>query len=441
MRKWIIATAVLLTVPMVGAAAVIVAPPVQEQLVEGHTVFSVIQVRNSSEADREEFAAAVAVLVREYTSYSNYGYTRFPGVLWFNDQYLVNPLTAQTVSSPAPERFPCGAVIAVNSGDPVPLAANGMPVVPAGATYVESYHITDPNDNAWDVDKWSLDPDADPLTANSYLMWSVSVRNNQANYGVPDDGTKNLCGPYNDSPGCGTPILPFVDDTPQRPPGYGGQMPFEQDPTYNETQDSITGGPGGEGRFDDAFGNPMCSSADLFNTGPGYTTPNAAKGYSYNAVLYFFLQDLTSFGGIKDHTASTDAPGCHPTTSPAKAWPCPGGDDNAEGNSHQYNLERPWPFQVSEGRNNHGGSSGCGAGDIGAGAQYQHATCNIDVYFGYKEAPLPAVRNYRVYDAEGRTAPYHCHEDKTQYQAGGQTAPPESGLKHYCNEEEFNSAL
>jgi hypothetical protein len=117
---------------------------------------------------------------------------------------------------------------------------------------------------------------------------------------------------------------------------------------------------------------------------------------------------------------------CHPTThpSPAQSWPCPGGNDAAEGNSHPYNPERQWPNQVSEGRNNHGGSSGCGAGDIGAGAQYEHATCNIDIYFGFAQAVRPAVGNYRVWDTEGKTAPYHCHEDMDT-----------------CNEEDFNSNL
>ena len=420
MRKWIIATAVLLTVPMVGAAAVIVAPPVQEQLVEGHTVFSVIQVRNSTdEPDREEFAAAVAVLVREHVTADRFYNNRFPGVLWFNDQYLVNPEGGSQPGAPQPYRYPCGAVIAVNAGDPVPLV-NGVPAVPAAAAYVETYHITDPNGAVWDVDKWAYDPDGDVTTLNSYPMWSVAMKNNPTYYGVPDDGKSNLCAPQPDTAGCGTHVLPITDNTPQRPPGYGGDLPFTQDSTYNDSKDTELARNGaqegaGEGRFRCASGiNP---------DGPGFSNPPArSNGYNYNAVLFFFLNDLTAFGGVKDHSASTDITACHASWD--NAWPCPGGDDNAEGNSHPYNTEREWPFQLSEGRNNHGGSSGCGAGAIGEGAQYEHATCNVDVYFGFKEATLPAVRNYRVYDTEGQTAPYHCHESTTD-----------------CNEEEYNSAL
>lgn len=392
MRKWIIAVAALLTVPMVGAAAVIYAPAEQEQLVEGHTVFTVIETRSSpNETYREEFAAAVAVLVRENVKEIKYG-DRFPGVLWFNDQYLVNPSSSPASTNPIGSRHPCGAVIAVNAGDPLP-QVGGVPVVPATATYVETYHIMDPNNQVWDVDKWSYDPDGDVLTANSFLIWSVPVANNFARYHTPDDGIAR-CEPVTDGTACGVPLMPFTDDTTIAGRNFGNE-----DPVY---YDNST-----EGR--NFRGDRACPP------GIAHTAPNPA--IQYNALLFFFLQDLTDSAGVKDHTnaaTSTDVHGCQ---SGQSQWPCPASNDNAEGNSHRYNpslLNRDetdnWPFKLSEGRGNHGGSTNCGAGNIGGGAQNQHATCNIDIYFGYSAALRPLVPNYRVFDNEGKTAPYHCHD-------------------------------
>lgn len=421
MRKWIIAVAVLLTVPMVGAAAVIVTGPVQEQLVEGHTVFSVIQVRNATEAAKDEFAAAVAVLVRENVREITYA-ERFPGVLWFNDQYLVNPSAGQVQERYDP-RYPCGAVIAVNAGDPLP-TVGGVPVVPATARYVESYRITDPNDAGWEVDKWRYDPDNDPLTANEFTIWSTAVatttRGNvgatAAQYATADDGVTR-CQVVNDtSVGCGVPLLPFTDETPQRPGGYSstGTWPTRENDPYKDNTWNGTSTNLHEGRRQ----HPNSP------TGLCATTNAADSGYrtvSYNAVLYFFLSDLTVFQGVKDHRTgvgadASDISSCQPDTY-NNAWPCPAGNDDREGNSHPYNPEQNWPRQLSEGRNNHGGSSGCGTNTDGTmksgGPQYQHAVCSVDIYFGYSAAGVPVRVFPRVFDVEGRTAPYHCHEHMT----------------------------
>ena len=206
----------LLCVPALGAAApylpVVVPDPAREQLVEGHTVFTVIEVNRTTEVDGDtRFAAAVAVLVRERVSEPLA--LRFPGVLWFNDQYLVAPSTAP---ADVRIRYPCGgAVMAVNRGDPDPrmafvnvhaqagpAEAGGPSAYPAAvdayadadggqanvstttgyaddtdlqtpqrtpsphpsvpseplpnwrfrASYVESYQIVDPNDHTWVVD-------------------------------------------------------------------------------------------------------------------------------------------------------------------------------------------------------------------------------------------------------------------------------------------------
>jgi hypothetical protein len=116
-RMLAVAAVLVMAVPALGAATPIVVPPVPEQLVEGHTVFTVIEIVAATATNETRFAAAVAVLVREYQADNRA--QRFPGVLWFNDQYLVNP--EQNVQNRANFRYPCGgAVIAVNAGDPDP---------------------------------------------------------------------------------------------------------------------------------------------------------------------------------------------------------------------------------------------------------------------------------------------------------------------------------
>lgn len=116
-RMLAVAAVLVMAVPALGAATPIVVPPVPEQLVEGHTVFTVIEIVAATQTNEVRFAAAVAVLVREYQA-RNVA-QRFPGVLWFNDQYLTNPY--QDENDFARFRYPCGgAVMAVNAGDPDP---------------------------------------------------------------------------------------------------------------------------------------------------------------------------------------------------------------------------------------------------------------------------------------------------------------------------------
>ena len=116
-RMLAVAAVLVMAVPALGAATPIVVPPVPEQLVEGHTVFTVIEIVAATATNETRFAAAVAVLVREYQADNRA--QRFPGVLWFNDQYLVNP--TQDAQAGQSFRYPCGgAVMAVNAGDPDP---------------------------------------------------------------------------------------------------------------------------------------------------------------------------------------------------------------------------------------------------------------------------------------------------------------------------------
>lgn len=136
-RMLAVAAVLVMAVPALGAAAPIVVPPVPEQLVEGHTVFTVIEIISGEQTRTNEtrFAAAVAVLVREYNNNARVNAQRFPGVLWFNDQYLVNPEQGDGPGGGASFRYPCGgAVMAVNAGDPDPrmvIARVGTPGVEA----------------------------------------------------------------------------------------------------------------------------------------------------------------------------------------------------------------------------------------------------------------------------------------------------------------------
>lgn len=356
MKTWIIPLAVLMVVPALGAAAPIVVTPVPEQLVEGHTVFTVIEQVNATTTTKTQFAAAVAVLVRE--AISRNVNERFPGVLWFNDQYLVDPV--DNSANKTVFRYPCtGSVMAVNAGGLDPRAAfhpanPGDPV----PIYEESYMVTDPNDNTWNVDKWNYTN----IAASKATFWTVAMKGNDAGYNTPDDGV------------CSTD--PYTDG-------------------------ALSGG-------------------------ANYPTPGATGNVKYNALLFFYLEDLTVAGGTKTHHSGPALPGddasaCETPKTPeqiaaepyfADHWPCPGGNDDSEGNSHPYNPFNGLPVCPNcVGRNNHGGSAGTPAGSTAAppGAlQYSHATRNIDLYYGSN--PAPTVRNYRLLDSEGSLAPFFCED-------------------------------
>lgn len=362
-----------------GAAGPLVLPPQPEQLLEGHTVFTVLEaVRPTNTTTVEEhFAAAVAVLVREYNrGLETTRSTRFPGVLWFNDQYLVEPASSRSVQRDRDTfRYPCsGAVLAVNAGDPVPRDADGVAHVGA-STYIESYLITDVHDHAWNVDRWQT-PAGRPL-------WSVAILGLHAGYVAIDDEKCNG-GTFGDSP-CGGRFYGCALSGP--PASYDGAVS-----TY------VTD-PGDHG-----YRYPCGGSGE-----------KACNPLEYNAVLYFRLKDLVVQGVAKNHTEgatsdwSSDVAGCQESAEPAlEEWPCPASDDDREGNSHPYNPDLPWPAQTHAGRGNHGGSADCGGAD-GARDAECHATRRIDVYFGYGQHP--AERNYWLVDVVGRSAPYHCHED------------------------------
>lgn len=457
-RMLAVAAVLVLAVPVLGAAAPVVVPTATpEQLVEGHTVFTVIEVsRNAQINGTTRFAAAVAVLVREYTSENRN--VRFPGVLWFNDQYLVNPESGE--DGVVDYRYPCGgAVMAVNRGDPDPrvnlagvgvttapgqttwtttgsaphdnvnasvdasgatptasassdalVNSMGLPIVtPATYTYKETYTITDPNDHMWVIDRYNGYSRTSQSLQNApvyqFPVWVVNIMGTPAF--IPDDGSLS-CTPFYDGTlqqtnqlSCGTNAVPAF--------GLGGQ----DDPCAGYAQPSRNGYCySGQPAAD--FGND-CSKAPI---------------RLYNAVLYFKLEDLTDEGAPRTHTtASTDTNGCQQGTE----WTCPSGSDDAEGNSHPFHpttaaghtdtgpctSTSPTP---NPNPTNHGGSAGATPGSAVNGqygplpCDYTHATRDIDIYFsatgrparpaGFGPVAFAGTGPGSFYDAPGSEAPF-----------------------------------
>lgn len=453
-RMLAVAAVLALAVPALGAAAPIVVPPVPEQLVEGHTVFTVIEARIETNVTEERFAAAVAVLVREYQA--ERAQARFPGVLWFNDQYLVNP--EQNRDAVEAFRYPCGgAVLAVNAGDPDPrmvvaklkdggqeaaigqdtnngtwygganpnwygkddpsyneyawvgadtsgdvysdttLGSATHPVELAGtgvgADYRESYLITDPNDHAWIIDVYDFYHRTGTGGAATQVYSSTvwAVNTMGSPVFIPDDGASNC--------------LPFYDLTDdvfaaqkQALCGVGPigvDQPAKDDPCmgYKEPSD-----------------NGYCYGGQSQAAEPVGCDRDAKPLRKYNALLYFKLEDLTNAGATRDHSpASTDTNGCQTGTE----WTCPGGDDNQEGNSHPFHPDAPAHTEAEpcpvgfdpQNPTNHGGSD-----TVYADCTYGHATRNIDVYFSGAGRPFaPAVRTFDVLDLEGSQEAFHDH--------------------------------
>jgi hypothetical protein len=345
--KLVLVSVLFVALTGVGASAVALQiGPVPEQLVEGHIVFTVIETP-PGEFQKNRTAAAVAVLVRErvapHFTWKN------PGVLWFNDQYLVDPIDNTVYDDRI--RYPCtGAILAVGEGDPDPRAR------PLSAynesTYNESYWITDPNSRLWKIHKWNFSGD---------YVWSVGI------YGSRHDSDKK-------------------DDQ------YCTRDPVKDRARHatNTTYGYPCGGNGG---------------------------PKCTNGVWYNAVLYFYLEDLDVVGQTKNHTKGSadyanDVSGCHDNGSPyfPEQWPCPNGDDDREGNSHPYNPA-PYAFPA-HGRTTHGYSADC-TGD-GIYDRYCHTTRKIDLYYGVapdpETFPWPFEPRYEWRDEKANQA-YMCQQD------------------------------
>lgn len=204
----IFAIALALAVPATVTASTFSASKIGEQIVEGHTVFTVLQKK------AVEQGFDIVIKVREVQ--------RGPNVLWFNDQWKVFQENV---------RQPCGGyVIATWTGvDPLLLlgraaiAANGVtdPLVqtpPLDATgiritYVESYQITDPNGQVWITDLYALTGNIGRVIP----FWVSSVHNAQ----IPDDGVSSCPGiadlaAHKDPGSNGLPYYDNVDGIPVR---------------------------------------------------------------------------------------------------------------------------------------------------------------------------------------------------------------------------------
>ncbi|MEA3199264.1 MAG: hypothetical protein QOE90_692 [Thermoplasmata archaeon] len=380
-RMIAVAAVLLLAVPAMGAAGTLYLGPQPEQLVEGHTVFTVIENvgNNTTVTNQAQFAAAVAVLVRENTASNVQLNQRFPGVLWFNDQYLVNPTNSTQDAASGHYRYPCGgAVLAVNQGDPDPrvvitnsAAASSTPVggmisdpgnpyawigsapdsstvlgATVGSDYKASYLITDPNDHAWIIDKYQFYTTDSPGTLQTktynYPVWVVNIGGGAVF--LPDDGVVN-CSPYVDS--LDNAYNTAVGNAPPGPyPDQPSTLYYNEDCAINHGVTDVPLNSINNPQADQPCAGAYEPTNAADNGGASYCYDgNAYAGGScqdktlypvrqYNALLYFNLQDLYVNGAPIQHgTANADTNGCQTGTE----WACPNGDDNAEGNSHPFN--------------------------------------------------------------------------------------------------------
>ncbi len=400
----------IVALPAFVAAEQFEVGPKNEQVVEGHTVFALLEnVRQGT---------AVAVLVRENQ----------PKVLWFNDQYLVGE----------EPRYPCGGfVMAVNEGGPDPRSwtgntypqTQGLLNVIENVEYIESYRITDPNDFEWTIDKYELsyivqfDPttfatsggtDGLILGQDRYPIWVGSILNSD----LTDDGTSS-CDPIVDAPTGPT----------AGPPGSGdGYL----DPGLNAHCYS-----GGQ-YYDDGAercGPVTASCPGIANPYPGSgpangLTPVCDWPRLYNGLLFMLWEDLTVLDGSKQYGCADTAGdgstcvegnpdfgvnnaeknGCEegPTDAHEIQYDCveegapDANEDDNEGNSHAYN-----PTLCDTDGDGVLGS----AGDTPCwGELHTHETKRIDIYFdSTKRPPQPPVRTYVIDDTVGSEAPFHGH--------------------------------
>ncbi|HLE96515.1 MAG TPA: hypothetical protein VI997_04020, partial [Candidatus Thermoplasmatota archaeon] len=338
-------------IPSLAAAYSTPSVRATETLVEGHTVFSVVQtevcVRKRPDGKVDEvpcppvgplgdnrtsvslsvnvtvqrLGTAVAVLVRDRLKHVTPAPVNacatnrdtvvtllyeLPGVLWFNDQFLVGDdldiveadVDANvdvcrkhrdvTLAAANAWRYPCGGwVVATQAGNPDPRT-----VPTALWVYQESYLVTDPNDRAWHVDKYqALNPLFQVGPPSTFV---------QESFPLPDGSTANVT----------------VYAAP--PVGYSFVPPF-----YSlwvvPILDNAVVDPGA------ASGANCTPIVDVATAGPAY--PLKAK---YNAVLFFFFEDLTP-SGAKDHGTggahdATDVSFCDVGTE----WTCPAAGGRAE---------------------------------------------------------------------------------------------------------------
>ena len=466
-------------------------PSARETVVEGHTVYAVISAelcvrppddqtivgcgvstnRRTSERSEDKrynvtvqrLGTAVAVLVRDRVKEvqpppsvrcaTNRDLVvslllENPGVLWFNDQFLVGDdldvleadvdanvdictKKASIALSPANTwRYPCGGwVWATQAGNPDPR------LTPFLWNYEESYYITDPNDHTWIVDKYAPLPVGftwGPLPADP-----LNLQDDDAPYSIdhmrePHDPTNNRDEgvlPTSATPGSRVPWDPLTgpDDDPYRG-YYDGDDPYDGDfrfvfgsyttgaaiqyylGFYNLWVVPVLYGTTGTTDPGATSGSSCAAYDDTAPRDPQYhaaaSPPFAAPQVKYNAVLFFFYEDLVP-KGLKQHgkqdllyNATGGQAGNAPAADDADVsycevgteWDCAPHDDDQEGNSHPYNDESP-----------------------NSGPGHMHPTAQVDLY--YHNAPPPPVpkRIYAIHDPVGSAQPNHVHDPARMY--------------------------
>ncbi|HWH09035.1 MAG TPA: hypothetical protein VNX21_07525, partial [Candidatus Thermoplasmatota archaeon] len=132
------------------------------------------------------------------------------------------------------------------------------------------------------------------------------------------------------------------------------------------------------GRWDDGVSDCAPYADEAWSTGAGYPDGGSERRkYRYNALVVDFLDapeaptpGFSVAGPALPHSFAA-ASGCHQAG-------CPGGDDDAEGNSHPF-----WPYAAFQPGRPHAGP---------------HATRLVSI--GYGPAPEVLVRSFRLVDAD-----------------------------------------
>ena len=465
--KKVIAAVVLalFTVPAFASAYTYSAsdyPRATETLVEGHTVFAVIQatlcigdygetteyVASCSYPGDSDFdvswdvranvtvqrlGTAVAVLVRdrvkpytpppvapECSNNRDVVATLFyenPGVLWFNDQFLVgDDLDVLEVDVDANVdvcqkeanivfndqdlvwRYPCGGwVFATQAGNPDPRSYIAL------FNYQESYRIEDPNGYVWIIDKFGLGPTIGTVVPYQDEMQDLGIDEDAPGYDYDDGADGDL-----------RAVVGSYD---------GGQLGYYL-AYYNlwtvpvmglDTQD--------QGPTSGANCAPYADTASHDETPYGDGGDDTTR--LYNAVLFFFFEDLVSdVAGVKVHGEGQaddgDTSGCQPTAGGyATEWECGAGrTDDMEGNSHPFNPN-----------------------SADSGPAHIHPTARVDLYFSNVAAnsPADADRVYAVYDTVGTAAPFHTHDPAMDFDDRVRIDPCADADSHsYSYEYEYN---
>jgi len=414
-------------------------PRATETLVEGHTVFAVVQATICTDPDTDEripcpggsttdfdisydvranvtlqrLGTAVAVLVRDRVKevtpapippncatnrdivvtilYEN------PGVLWFNDQFLVGDdldivetdvdanvdvCTKQSSIAFNPAyswRYPCGGwVWSTQAGNPDPRTFGSW-------SYQESYRITDPNDKSWIIDKYS------PLALGTGV---VSV-DQQLDLGLDDDDGSPYPYAYDSDDLYDGDLRAVVGGTNSMAAiqYYLGGFNLWTVPLQGTGTCMTTGAPDGFGPTSGQSSTPYTDTAshnpayNFFYVDSDGAGPNHLEDVKYNAVLFYFFEDLVP-KNVKIHGNGGQNDGdlsfCQAGT---QEWDCgTGRNDDSEGNSHPYN------------------DASADSGPI-----HVHPTASVDLYYHNVAPPGTGPKNYAVYDLVGSAAPKHAH--------------------------------